>query len=113
VSGQVGLTRRLVLEQRTGLPDGAGGLTTVWQPLGTLWAKVDARSGREDFVAGQVLPRVRYRILVRGAPIGAASRPRPEQRLREGARVFDILTVSEHDPNGRYLEILAEEGAVS
>lgn len=113
MSRPVRLTRRLVLEERSAEADGAGGVTVVWQPLGTLWAEVTARRGREDFVAGQVLPRVTYRILVRGALPGAASRPRPEQRLREEARVFDILTVSEFDPHGRYLEILAEEGAVA
>lgn len=106
----VRLTRRLVLEARTSEPDGAGGYAAVWQPLGTVWANVAARTGREDFVAGQTLPRVKYRILLRGVPQGAASRPRPDQRLREGARIFDILTVTEHDADGRYLEILAEEG---
>jgi head-tail adaptor len=47
---------------------------------------------------------------VRAAPVGAASRPRADQRLREGDRVLDILTVAEHDGSGRYLEIQAEEG---
>ena len=56
---------------------------------------------------------MRYRIVVRGAPVGAPSRPRPEQRLREGGRVFYILTVAEHDADGRYLEIVAEEGVLS
>ena len=106
----VRLLRRLVLEGRESEPDGAGGFAVAWVPRGTLWADVSVRSGREDFVAGQARPRVRYRILVRAAPVGAASRPRVDQRLREGSRVFDILTVAEHDASGRYLEILAEEG---
>jgi SPP1 family predicted phage head-tail adaptor len=109
VSG-VRLLRRLVLEARESTPDGAGGFAVAWVPQGTLWADVSVRSGREDFLAGQARPRVRYRILVRAAPVGAASRPRTDQRLREGDRVFDILTVAEHDASGRYLEILAEEG---
>jgi head-tail adaptor len=108
----VRLTRRLVLEEREPSPDGAGGFAVAWVPRGTLWADVAARSGREDFLGAQPRPRVRYRILVRAAPVGAASRPKPEQRLREGARVFDILTVAEHDPRGAYLEILAEEGVL-
>ena len=106
----VRLLRRLVLEARETAPDGAGGFAVGWAPKGTLWADVSVRSGREDFIAGQARPRVRYRILVRAAPVGAASRPRDDQRLREGTRVFDILTVAEHDVSGRYLEILAEEG---
>jgi head-tail adaptor len=110
VTRRARLSRRLVLEEPTRLPDGSGGHATVWRPLGALWADVAARSGREDFVAAQARPRVTYSILVRGVPVGAPSRPRPEQRLREGTRVFDILTVAEADGSGRYLEILAQEG---
>jgi head-tail adaptor len=112
VTAPVRLLRRLVLESAEMAPDGAGGFSVAWRSVGTLWADVTARSGREDFIDGALRPRVRYRILVRGAPLGAASRPRTDQRLREGARVFDILTVTEHDPAGRYLEILAEEGVL-
>lgn len=108
----VRLLRRLVLENAETIPDGAGGFAVSWVPAGTLWADVTARTGREDFVGAAVRPRTKYRIIVHGAPVGAPSRPRPDQRLREGARVFDILTVAEHDQAGRYLEILAEEGVL-
>ena len=83
-----------------------------WAPVGTLWADVRPRGGREEFIAGQPRPRVKYRVLVRAAPVGAPSRPRADQRFREGARVFNILTVAEHDFGGRYLEIVAEEGVL-
>jgi head-tail adaptor len=108
----VTLSRRLVLEERELQPDGAGGYAVGWVPRGMLWADVAAGAGREDFVGAQARPRARYRIVVRGAPVGAESRPRPEQRFREGSRIFDILTVAEHDPRGAYLEILAEEGVL-
>lgn len=102
-----------MLEAPERVPDGAGGYAVVWRTLGTLWADVAARTSREDFIAGQARPRVKYRILVRGAPPGSPSRPRTEQRLREGQRVFDILTVADQPPDGRYLEIHAEEGVLS
>lgn len=107
---EVRLSRRLVLEARESVPDGSGGHAVSWRALGVLWADVAARAGREDFVGARPLARTRYRIVVRGAPVGAPSRPRPDQRLREGRRVFDILTVAERDPDGRFLEIQAEEG---
>jgi head-tail adaptor len=113
VTAAVRLLRRLVLEAPERAPDGAGGFATTWVPVGTLWGDVTARTSREDLIAGAERPRVRFRIVVRGAPIGADRRPRPEQRLREGGRVFSILTVAERDANGRYLEILAEEGVLS
>lgn len=114
MTAAVRLLRRLVLETSERTPDGAGGVVTAWIPSGTLWADVTARGDRrDDFVAGAQRPRVKYRILVRGAPVGAPSRPRPDQRLREGTRVFSILTVAEADTQGRYLEIIAEEGVLS
>ena len=88
----VRLLRRLVLEERQRMPDGSGGFAVAWVPLGTLWADVTARAGREDFIAGRPRPRVRYRILVRGRRRDAVAAA-AEQRLREGARVFD-------DPDG-------------
>lgn len=113
MSGGVELTRALVLEEGVRTPDGAGGFTLAWTALGTLWAQVTARSGRETFVAGRPEGRVNYRILVRGAPVGAISRPCADQRFREGDRIFGILSVAEADPRGRYLEITAEEGRAS
>ena len=110
MSDDVRLIRRLVLETAERVADGSGGHGEDWVPLGVVWADVRPRGGREDFVAGRPRPRVRYRILVRAAPTGAPSRPKPQQRLRDGARVFRILTVTEGDPAGRYLEIVAEEG---
>jgi len=104
------LSRKLVLETRETQPDGAGGHVVAWAPLGTIWADVSARTGREDFVGGQPRHRTTYRIVVRGAPAGAPSRPRPDQRLREGDRIFDIRSVAEADRFGRYLIIHAEEG---
>jgi len=113
VTAAVRLLRRLVLESATREADGSGGFVTTWAPVGTLWADVTARTAREDLIAGVDRPRVRYRIVVRGAPAGAPSRPRPDQRLREGGRVFSILTVTERGADGRHLEILAEEGVLS
>jgi head-tail adaptor len=106
------LTRRLVLEERESLPDGAGGFAVSWRAVGSLWADVAPRTGREDFIAAQTRPRMRHRIVVRGAPVGAPSRPRTDQRLREGERIFNILTVTESDPAGRFLEVIAEEGVL-
>lgn len=103
------LSRALVLEGPQRVADGAGGFAEIWGVLGTLWAEVLPGAGRD--VTGQevTLSSVPYRITVRGAPQGAASRPRPEQRFRDGARVFHILAVTERDPGGRYLVCFARE----
>jgi head-tail adaptor len=103
------LNRALVLEDATRLADGAGGFSVVWTALGTLWAEVRSGTGRD--VAGEeiTLSTVQHRITVRGAAVGAASRPKPAQRFRDGPRVFTILAVTEADPRGQFLTCFVRE----
>jgi head-tail adaptor len=103
------LSRQLVLEARRTLPDMAGGYSESWVVLGTLWADVVAGSGRD--VAGEevTISSVPYRITVRAAPFGSDARPRADQRLREGARIFRIVAVAERDADGRFLTCFARE----
>jgi head-tail adaptor len=103
------LTRRLVLEAPQRIADGAGGYSEAWVPLGQLWAEVKAGTGRERSGELVTVSTVPYRITVRAAPIGAPSRPRPEQRFREGERLFRILAVAERDAGARYLTCFAHE----
>ena len=101
--------RRLVLEAPQAAPDGAGGWTREWTPLGTVWGEFRASPGREGLKGGAVVSRVTWRVILRASPFGAPSRPRPDQRLREGERVFAIQSVAEHDPEGRWLVCRVEE----
>ncbi|SHJ11147.1 head-tail adaptor protein [Wenxinia saemankumensis] len=109
MSGAFRPNRRLVLEAPLRGADGAGGHAGGWRALGTLWGAIDARAGRETGGGGGPLSVVTLRITVRAAPWGSAMRPRPEQRLREGARIFTILAVREEDPRGRLLVCEARE----
>ena len=106
------LNHALILETPDQRPDGAGGQIEAWLPLGTLWAQIIARSGREAASAGAPVSRTGFRIVVRGAPFGSPDRPRPQQRFRQGTRIFNIEAVAEQDPDGRYLVCYAEEELV-
>lgn len=107
------LNRRLTLESPGRVADGAGGFEQTWTALGVVWAQVKARSGREVALGAASLATVPYTVTVRAAPVGDPQRPVPEQRFRDGARVFHILTVAEADPDGRYLTCLTEEEVVT
>jgi head-tail adaptor len=107
------LTRPLVLEAPARVGDGAGGFTEVWEVRGTLWAEVEARTGREGPGEGASVARAAFRITVRAAPQGAPSRPLAGQRLRDGARVFAILAVTESAAGPQYLTLWAEEEVVA
>ncbi|THH38309.1 head-tail adaptor protein [Aliishimia ponticola] len=106
------LNRRLSLETPQKVPDGAGGYNTIWVALGVLWATCEARTGRERGEGGAPVSAVTYKITVRAAPVGSPSRPRPEQRFREGTRIFNIRAVIESETDGMYLTCLAEEEVV-
>lgn len=106
---RISLSRPLVLERLRTEPDGLGGYAEQWQALGTLWAEVRAGTGRDAPVEEFTRASVTYRITVRGAPLGAEQRPRPEQRFRDGTRLFRILAVTERDAAGRYLLCFARE----
>lgn len=103
------LNRALVLEGVVHTPDGAGGFTEAWTTLGTLWAEVLPGSGNDVLGEERMLSAVPYRVTVRGAAVGAPSRPVAGQRLREGSRIFQIQAVTERDPDGRYLTCFARE----
>ncbi|MBV7410170.1 head-tail adaptor protein [Maritimibacter sp. DP1N21-5] len=103
------LKRKLVLEKRHLSPDGAGGYTTGWSVVGTLWAEIKAGTGRERAVEAMTLSSIPWRITLRAAPMGSSRRPRPDQRLRSGTRVFVIVAVADADPSAGYLTCFARE----
>ncbi|PRY26214.1 head-tail adaptor [Aliiruegeria haliotis] len=110
---QPALRRKLGLETLERTPDGAGGYTESWRQLGSLWADVKAGSGREVGGNDLELSSVTFRVTVRASPVGAESRPLPEQRFREGDRIYHILSVAEAEPLGRYLVCTTREERVS
>ena len=103
------LNRPMALEEVLTAPDGAGGHAATWTTLGTLWTELRPGSGRE--VRSEIAPQgqMLFRIFLRAAPQGSPQRPRPDQRFREGERVFHILSVSEADPLGAFLICHARE----
>ncbi len=104
------LNRRLILEELVRVSDGMGGFVESWVAKGAIWANVNAVGGAESQVGARDLPVLKLKIIVRAAPFGADSRPRPDQRFREGARHLAILAVGDMGNDGQYLEIWAEEG---
>ncbi|HBQ35891.1 MAG TPA: phage tail protein [Rhodobacteraceae bacterium] len=107
------LNRKLVLEHAVQTPDGSGGFGENWVALGTLWAEITAGSGSEKAGEFITVSSVPYRITVRGAPVGAESRPKPDQRFRDGSRLFLIKAVTERDPQAHYLTCFAIEEEAS
>ena len=109
----VHLNRRLVLQEALRVSDGSGGYVETWQQVGALWAAIKAGTGRETSQDFLTVSKVPLKIIVRGAPEGSPRRPKPDQRFVEGGRIFRILAVSEHDPQGHYLICHSREEVAS
>lgn len=105
----VRLNRKLTLENLVRVPDGAGGFSDSWTPLGDHWAEVRTGIGRERSIEFTRISAVYFRVIVRASPEGAPSRPKPDQRFREGNRLFRIQAVAEYDQSGRFLTCFAYE----
>lgn len=104
------LARQLTLEARATASDGGGGVVEDWRPLGLHWAEVLPRAAAERVYGGVEASSVTHRIRLRGAPFGHPARPLSSQRLRDGARTYDILGVTEADARGDWLVVWAREG---
>ena len=107
------LNRPMVLESAVRDADGAGGYTTTWTALGTLHTDVKSGTGRQSSGIVATLSKLTCRVIVRAAPEGAPSRPKPGQRLREGERIFRIDAVMPFDRGAHYLTCLAVEEVVT
>ena len=115
MTAAVRLLRRLVLEAPERTPDGSGGFAVE---LGAGRDALGRRDGADrrarTSIAGRraaagALPDRGARRAGRGGVAAAAG----AAAARGRAGVLDILTVAERDADGRYLEILAEEGVLS
>lgn len=107
------LNRKLVLEHAVQTADGAGGFSENWVALGVLWAEITAGAGSEKAGEFITVSSVPYRITVRSAPVGAQSRPKPDQRFRDGTRLFRIKAVTEMDAQAHYLTCFSYEEEAS
>ncbi|MEM8822176.1 MAG: head-tail adaptor protein [Pseudomonadota bacterium] len=102
-------SRRLMLERAVSVADGAGGFARVWTEIGAFWAEVRLRSGDlRDTEFGET-PRLKLRVTTHAVPEGHAMRPLVGDRLRDGARVYQVSAVHEDDARGRFLVMLVSE----
>ena len=103
------LNRRLVLEDKIATPDGHGGRSVEWSTVGTLWAEVLPRTGREVNGEAGAQSLTGFRVTVRAAAPGHSGRPVAGQRLRMGERLLMIKSVTEATWLDQYLTCIAEE----
>lgn len=105
------MTIRLTLEQQISAPDGAGGETEDWVVVADHHAALTVRGATEGESGARRFGAVTYKAIIRYVAHGAADRPRPDQRFRDGERIFNILGVADADDRRQWLTCWLEEGA--
>ncbi len=75
-----------------------------WGPVVTVWAAVESVSGREAFIAQQVMQQSTHRITIRYRSDVTAT-----MRVAHGDRLYDIKAALDRDGRRRWLQLLCEE----
>ena len=92
------------LEQVTQTPDGFGGKAEVWNEIAVVFGRFEPLTVGQMFRAEQDIECATHRITIRmraGVKSGL--------RFKLAARLFRIVTVSDPDETGRYLNCYCEE----
>jgi SPP1 family predicted phage head-tail adaptor len=95
---------RLTLEAPVETPDVLGGAAITFEPVATLWARIEAHGGRERVTGAAAEGVVETRITLRWRD-GVDAR----MRFTDSARLFLIRAVSDPDGRRRDLVCLCEE----
>lgn len=98
------LNHELVLEAPAETPDGAGGFTTVWTEVATVWARLEPLDPAREIWAGRDAAEQTHRITLR-----FRDDLKQGMRLRKLMRLFPVLSIQDPDESGRYLTCRTRE----
>ena len=97
------MRERFVLEQPVRTADGGGGASVTWETVAELWAAARPISGDERLRHDQLSGRITHEVWIRYR-VGVL----PTMRLRQDARIYEIVAVLEVERRAR-LKCLCEE----
>ncbi len=103
------LKHLVMLQQPVLTPDGAGGFTTDWEDVATLWAEIAEVAGApyfgKEYPADRALKsQTRYKITLR-----YRTAIRAEMRFVVAERILRIVALTEPLNNKDVIELIAEE----
>ena len=102
------LADRIVIEQAAETRNSVGEVTLSWSTFATVWADVQALSGREAERYGQIVGFTGHKVTIRTLPgVKVAMRV-----IYEGTRTLEIGAINEYE-RGWYLELICTEKAAT
>lgn len=107
------LRHRLRLRQPTRTSDGAGGFTTPWTTVATVYGSIETLKGRDYFDAAQANVDIEAKCIIRyGSAWAAISKEWQIEDVASG-KTFDIVSVLDAEfrtPPKRMFEIMVKRG---
>lgn len=110
------LTERVTFESQVRVPDGLGGFVETWSTdgQGRVPAFISPLSGTEAYRAMRIAPTATYRLYTRfKADANGQPYYTPAFRVVHKGRYYNILTAFDLEMQGRWIEMLLNEGALS
>ena len=102
------LADRIVIVQAAETRNSVGEVTLSWSTFATVWADVQALSGRETERYGQIVGFTGHKVTIRTLPgVKVAMRV-----IYEGTRTLEIGAINEYE-RGWYLELICTEKAAT
>ena len=100
------LADRIVIEQAAEARNSVGEVTLSWSTFATVWADVQALSGREAERYGQIVGFTGHKVTIRQLPGVKVSM----RIIYESTRTLEIGAINEYE-RGWYLELICTEKA--
>lgn len=102
------LTDRIVIEQASETRNAVGEVTLSWATFATVWADVQALSGREAERYGQMVGFTGHKVTIR-----QLAGVKPAMRVMyDGSRTLEIGAINEYE-RGWYMELICTEKAAT
>ena len=102
------LTDRIVIEQASEARNAVGEVTLSWSTFATVWADVQALSGREAERYGQMVGFTGHKVTIR-----QLAGVKPAMRVvYDGTRTLEIGAINEYE-RGWYMELICTEKAAT
>jgi SPP1 family predicted phage head-tail adaptor len=98
------LRHRVALQSCTTAKDAAGEDIRTYSTYDTVWAEIKALAGRELESAQQISEEITYKINIRYHTTVVS-----DHRILFGARIFEIVTVTDPDERNIELNLMCKE----
>ena len=106
-SVDIGSFRALItIQKRSDTPDEYGQLSTTWEDVTTLRAKIASLNQRETYSNGQLVSQVTHIITFRYSPYLNVT---AGMRVKYGSRVFDVQAPDNADAKNILMKLLVLE----